>query len=99
MPECYCAKVEDGVITQVIVCGSAEWAIQHLGGQWVCPGGQLVGIGWTYSEADGFRSPKPYPSWVLDDGHWVAPVERPAGDYVWSEDDLAWVEAPQMPKI
>jgi hypothetical protein len=47
MQECYCAKIEDGVVTQVIVCGCAEWASTHLGGEWVCTDGRLVGIGWV----------------------------------------------------
>jgi hypothetical protein len=30
MAECYCARIEDGVVTQVIVCGCAEWAARSL---------------------------------------------------------------------
>jgi hypothetical protein len=44
--ECYCAKIEGGFVTQVIVCGNAEWASQHLGGEWICTHERLVGIGW-----------------------------------------------------
>lgn len=57
--ETYCAKIEDGVVTQVIVCGSEDWASKNLGGQWVCSGTQLVGVGWTY--ADGEFVPPPPP--------------------------------------
>lgn len=42
-----CAKIQNGVVTQVIVCSSPEWASKHLGGQWVCTE-TLPGIGWTY---------------------------------------------------
>jgi hypothetical protein len=52
MAECYCAKIEDGVVTQVIVCGCAEWAAQHLGGEWVCTDGRLVGIGWVVEDGE-----------------------------------------------
>src|SRR6056297_1118100 len=39
-----------------------------------------AGIGFTYDEdRDAFIPPKPYPSWVLDEGTclWVAPVALP----------------------
>jgi hypothetical protein len=52
MPECYCAKIEDGVVAQVIVCGCAEWASQHLGGEWVCTDERLVGIGWPVVDGE-----------------------------------------------
>ena len=29
------AKVEDGVVTQVIVADSKEWCVANLGGEWV----------------------------------------------------------------
>ena len=29
-----CAKVEDGIVTQVIVCRNVQWAIDTLGGEW-----------------------------------------------------------------
>jgi hypothetical protein len=52
MPECYCAKIEDGVVTQVIVCGNPDWAAQHLGGEWVCTESRLVGIGWLVEDGE-----------------------------------------------
>jgi hypothetical protein len=52
MPECYCAKIEDGVVTQVIVCGCAEWATQHLGGEWVCTDGHLIKISWPVVDGE-----------------------------------------------
>jgi hypothetical protein len=40
----YAAKVEDGMVVQVIV-GTADWATSRLGGVWL--GSEtLVGIGW-----------------------------------------------------
>ena len=57
-----------------------------------------AGIGFTYDEArDAFIPPKPYESWVLDEGTclWVAPVPMPedGADYVWDEEAGAWVAA------
>lgn len=55
MMETYAAKIEDGVVSQVIV-GTADWAIEYLGGDWK-DSPTLVGIGWTWDAVDGFRSP------------------------------------------
>jgi hypothetical protein len=52
MPECYCAKIEGGVVTQVIVCGCSDWAAQYLGGEWVCTHERLVGIGWPVVDGE-----------------------------------------------
>jgi hypothetical protein len=58
--ECYCAKIENGIVSQVIVCSSHEWAAQHLGGHWVCAEGSLVGVGWIY-DGQLFTPPEPEP--------------------------------------
>jgi hypothetical protein len=52
MAECYCARIEDGVVTQVIVCSNPGWAATHLGGEWVCTDGRLVGIGWPVVDGE-----------------------------------------------
>ena len=59
MHDCYCARIEDGVVTQVIVCGNPEWASEHLGGEWSCTDDLLVGIGWLV--VDGEIVPPPLP--------------------------------------
>lgn len=62
-----------------------------------------AGIGYTYDAVrDAFISPKPYPSWVLNEDTciWVAPVAVPedAGTgeppkfYSWDEETQSWVE-------
>jgi hypothetical protein len=59
---------------------------------------QYAGIGFSYNEElDMFISPRPYPSWVLNQNHdWVAPVEYPEelkiiGSFVhWDEELLEW---------
>lgn len=53
--ETYAAEIVDGIVTQVIV-GDASWAIERLGGQWI-DSDTLVGIGWTWTSADGFSPP------------------------------------------
>ena len=55
---------------------------------------QYAGIGFTYDEdADVFVSPKPYPSWLLDENHdWVSPVPMPTEDgmWMWDEENQEW---------
>jgi hypothetical protein len=75
------AKVEDGVVTQVIVADTKEWCETNLGGTWIQTsyntiggvhtlGGtplnkNYAGIGYTW-DGTGFAAPKPYPSWTLN---------------------------------
>jgi hypothetical protein len=52
-------------------------------------------VGGTYdSENDIFMDPKPYPSWIVNEGEWVAPIEKPSTTpeqessgyfYIWNE--------------
>jgi hypothetical protein len=65
MAECYCARIEDGVVTQVIVCGCSDWAAQHFGGEWVCTEDRLVGIGWVVEDGEIVEPPPadtPFPA-------------------------------------
>lgn len=94
MSELYCAKIENGIVTNVIVCGCSDWAKQHLGDEWICTNEKLVGIGWIVENGE-IRPPQPYPSWVWSNQQWEPPVPKPEGDYIWSEDDMAWI-IPQM---
>ena len=87
------AKVEDGVVTQVIVADTREWCEANLGGTWVQtsyntkgnqhPEGRplhknYAGIGYTW-DGTGFAAPQPFPSWSLnsDTYLWEAPVAMP----------------------
>jgi hypothetical protein len=59
-----------------------------------------AGIGYTYDEQrDAFISPKPFPSWVLNENTclWDAPLPYPEDGkmYSWSEDDQLWLEVQQ----
>jgi hypothetical protein len=76
------AKVEDGVVTQVIVADSQEWCENNLGGTWVqtsynTHGGVNSRDGGTALHKNyagigytwdgiGFAAPQPYPSWNKD---------------------------------
>lgn len=77
------AKVEDGIVTQIIVAeedvidsglfgeGWVQTSYNTIGGQH--PEGRplrknFAGIGFTYDEArDAFIPPAPYPSWTLNE--------------------------------
>ncbi len=75
------AKVEDGIVTQVIVADGPDWCEQNLGGEWVQTsyntsggvhsGGKFpihknyAGIGYHF-DGIGFYAPQPYPSWTLN---------------------------------
>ena len=41
-----------------------------------------------------FYPPKPYDSWIRDNGNWQAPIPYPIDDknYKWNEDILNWEE-------
>ena len=55
-----------------------------------------AGLGFTYDPIrDAFIAPKPYPSWILNEGSciWEAPVSYPNDGqlYSWDETTLSWV--------
>ena len=74
------AKVEDGLVTQVIVADSQQWCEANLGGTWVQTsynthggvnsreGGQALRknyAGIGYAyDGVGFYAPQPFPSWT-----------------------------------
>ena len=76
------AKVESGVVTQVIVADSKEWCESNLGGTWIQTSYNTAGnvnsreggvalhknyAGIGYSwDGTGFAAPEPYPSWNLN---------------------------------
>jgi len=56
----------------------------------------FAGIGFTYDrERDAFIPPQPFPSWILNEETclWVCPAPYPLDEksYVWSEDQLQWI--------
>jgi hypothetical protein len=80
------AKVENGVVTQVIVADGPDWCEQNLGGEWVQTsyntfggvhsGGKFpihknyAGIGYLF-DGIGFFAPQPYPSWTKDEATYL----------------------------
>ena len=101
----------NNVVTEVIV-GKDETDTSHDWEQWygefrgqVCKRtsyhGNIrknyAGIGFTYDEQrDAFITPKPYPSWVLNEQtcRWISPVPMPEDGklYFWDEETLSWKE-------
>jgi len=81
------AKVENGIVTQVIVAEEDFIATGALGHGWVQTSynthgnqhpegrplrGNYAGIGYTYdSVSDVFIAPQPFDNWVLDTGTWL----------------------------
>jgi hypothetical protein len=43
---------------------------------------------------DAFISPKPYPSWTLNEEtcRWEAPIPQPTSGKVWSEEEQNWID-------
>ena len=80
------AKVENGVVTQVIVADGPDWCEQNLGGEWVQTsyntlggvhsGGKFpihknyAGIGYLF-DGVGFFTPQPYLSWTKDEATYL----------------------------
>ena len=110
------AKVENGVVTQVIVIEQDVLNLGHWGDPalWIqtsyntsggvhSQGGtplrkNYAGIGYTYdSGRDAFIPPKPFASWLLDEGTclWNAPTAMPVVEgkmFKWDEPTTSWVE-------
>lgn len=107
------AKVENGIVTQVIVADQDVIDSGMFGSGWVQTsyntyGGihaqgrvplrkNYAGVGYTYDAVrDAFIPPRPYTSWVLNDGTclWEAPIPIPdaSKSYDWDEATGAWIE-------
>jgi hypothetical protein len=103
------AKVENGIVTQVIVANQEFIDSGSLGdpAQWIQTSYNskirktYAGIGYLYSEElDIFIEPKPFDSWLLDtnNGTWKAPVDKPTDDkiYIWNEETINWEESTNL---
>jgi len=100
------AKVENGIVTNVIVAEQEFIDSGAVGDPttWIQTSyngnirKRFAGIGYLYdAELDAFIPPKPFNSWILDTttASWKAPIEQPNDDknYIWNEDTLSWIEA------
>lgn len=91
------AVLSGDVVVNTIIADSKEIA-ENLTNA-VCIEAEAAGIGFIYDEELGLvLPPKPFESWILNEEQtdWVAPVEKPEGDFVWDEETLDWVEAPAV---
>ena len=55
----------------------------------------FAGVGYTYNkDIDAFVPPKPYPSWLLNEGtcQWESPIPYPndGQNYIWNEGEQSW---------
>lgn len=62
---------------------------------------RYAGVGYSFDpERDAFITPKPFPSWSLDENtcDWIAPVSYPSDGarYEWNEDEQQWEELPMI---
>jgi hypothetical protein len=100
------AKVESGVVTQVIVADSQQWCEANLGGTWVQTSYNTHGgvnsrdsgtalnknyAGIGYTfDGIGFAAPQPYPSWAKNSDTYLWEAPTPMP----TDDKLyTWVEA------
>ena len=97
----YAAQINNDTVTRIIVIESSELAISLFGGEWVetfidSAGKNYAGIGYLYIRSkQNFATPKPFPSWSLDDNCiWQPPVPMPTDEkyYIWDEENQKWVE-------
>jgi len=53
----------------------------------------FVSVGWSYKD-ELFTPPQPYPSWVLVNNEWEAPISKPQDNkmYMWDDTTLSWIE-------
>ena len=86
------AKVENGIVTQVIVADGIDWCEKNLGGEWVQTsyntlsgihsGGKFpihknyAGIGYTF-DGTGFAAPQPFASWTLNKDSYIWEAPNP----------------------
>jgi hypothetical protein len=97
------AKVQDGVVTQVIVAEPEFFNtfVDSSPGEWIQTSytGSIrknyAGIGFTYDkDRDAFIPPQPYASWILNEETclWESPVPYPADSNQcrWNEETQSW---------
>lgn len=100
------AKVENGVVTNVIVAEQEFIDSGAVGdpASWIQTSynnnfrKRFAGIGFLYnSELDVFILPKPFESWVFNDQtlEWESPISYPddGKGYHWDETTLSWLES------
>lgn len=88
------AKIENGLISNVIICDDSDISTQKGLHVKVT---ELTGdpvLGGSYNElSDKFIAPKPFDSWIMDENlNWVSPAgASPEGMHFWNEENQEWV--------
>ena len=87
------AKIENGIVTNVIVCHDSQISTQDGYHVKITAETNEASIGYEYDATKNkFKSPQPYESWTLnaDTLIWEAPVAKPAGAISWDEANQSW---------
>ena len=91
------AKIENGIVTDIILADQNFIDNKPNTEQWVEKTSNVGGIGWNYDPLTStFYPPQPFLSWTLDTGsfEWNSPVEYPTDgkNYIWDEGNQVWIE-------
>jgi len=94
------AKIENGIVTNIIVCEDSQIGTQPGHHVKVTENTNEPIIGFEYnSEKNKFTSPQPYESWILNEETlvWESPAgPKPTdGFYRWDEESLSWKQLGQ----
>jgi hypothetical protein len=92
------AKVQDGVVTKVIVAEPEffDTFVDSSPGEWLETSRKnYAGIGFSYDkDREAFIPPKTFPSWILNEDtfNWGAPIPYPDDGerYRWNEQTQGW---------
>lgn len=89
----YFAEIQNGIVKNVVVSDydyipdSMNWVEYNEN--------EMVAIGYTYRETEGFRPPKPFDSWIWNDVDkiWDSPTPVPDEEniYEWDETVQSWI--------
>lgn len=88
------AKIEDGIVVNIILCSDSEISSQSGTHIKVTDETNKASIGYEYSyEKNKFKSWQPFESWTLntDTLLWEAPVAKPEGATIWNEANQSWI--------
>lgn len=89
------ALIENGVVINIIRADELV-AVQHFfpGFDVIEPTDEtkmpIIGLRWNGSKFEQFQ---PHESWTWDENlfEYVPPTPKPEGDFIWSEEEMAWV--------
>ena len=88
------AKIEDGVVVNIILCSDSEISSQNGTHIKVTDETNKAVIGYEYNlEKNKFKSWQPFPSWELNEDTllWEAPIAKPEGATIWNEQNQSWI--------